>query len=339
MRILYVADDLYPGFGGQARASEGHIAALQARGHDLTAIAGRENHHNATPAGVRVVRMPSWQPGRTQTRFAYPVISLIAAEVARADVVHANTPAALSAVTLLLAARRGVPVVMGVHTQLETSSLQLPFAGAAVARLLSVWYRWLFSRADLLVAPTVFAAGTARTFSAGRVEVVSNGIDLSGWPAAAPKKPGQRRRLAYLGRLSAEKRPIDLLALLEYLPDEVELVIAGSGPLEDRLREEIVSRNLAQRVRLAGFITEAEKRELLYGSELFVMPSPAELQSIATLEAMAAGCAVAVFGHASSAVPALVNEARAGVVLPATGAATQAEQLLALLSDSAGRLC
>lgn len=333
MRILYVADDLYPGFGGQARASEGHIAALRERGHELAALAGREPHPTAAPEGVRVVRLPSWQPGKTQTRFTHPIVTIIAAEVAQADIVHANTPGPLTAVTRVLAARYGVPVVMGVHTQLETSSLQMPLAAALIERLLSVWYRWLFSSADLLVAPTSFAADTARAFSSGRVEVVSNGIDVSTWPTPAVKTRGRHRKLAYLGRLSAEKHPFDLLTLMENLPEETALVIAGSGPLEERLREEIGSRGLEKRVSMTGFISEEEKRELLYDTELFLMPSPAELQSIATLEAMAAGCAVAVVGHASSAVPALVTEARGGVVLAVDDAATQAKQLLALLDD------
>src|SRR5699024_2157673 len=108
------------------------------------------------------------------------------------------------------------------------------------------------------------------------------------------------------------KRPLDLLALMERLPPDVQLVIVGGGPLQERLRQEIAARQLSCRVRLAGFVSEAEKRALLANTELFVMPSPAELQSIATLEAMAAGCAVAAFGHASSAVPTLVREAQAG---------------------------
>lgn len=340
MRILYVADDLYEGFGGQARATQGHLAALAARGHEVTALAGREPHPSEPPPGVRVVRLPSLRLGNAQTRIAYPVIGTVAAEVARADILQANTPGPLTGAALLLARRKRVPVVLGVHTQIETSTLQLPRLAGVVAWALRRWYGWLFSRADLLVAPTAFAARTSRAFSAVRVEVVSNGVDFSSF--ARQIVPGdcaaRGARLVYLGRLSAEKRPHDLLALMQELPERYSLTLAGSGPLADALAADIARRGLGERVRLAGRVDEAEKRRLLAEAAAFVMPSPAELQSIATLEAMASGCAVVAFDHASSAVPALVREAGAGVVVPAADPAAQAAAVLALVADAPG-LC
>src|SRR5690606_29558447 len=105
MRILYVADDLYEGYGGQARATEGHLAALAARGHTVTAIAGREPQPTEPPPGVRLLRMPAVQLGNAQTRITYPIIGTLLREVGRADVVQANTPAILTAAALLLAHR------------------------------------------------------------------------------------------------------------------------------------------------------------------------------------------------------------------------------------------
>src|SRR5690606_25853991 len=87
------------------------------------------------------------------------------------------------------------------------------------------------------------------------------------------------------------------------------------------------------KVKLLGYLSEADKRALLSRTELFVMPSPAELQSIATLEAMAAGCAGAAVGYDSSAVPRLVLEAGAGTVLTVADSAAQAAQIVALMAD------
>jgi glycosyltransferase involved in cell wall biosynthesis len=275
--------------------------------------------------------MPALQLGNAQTRITYPIIGTLLREVSQADVVQANTPAILTAAALLLAHRQNVPVVVGVHTQIETSTLQLPRFGGLVAGLLRRWYRWLFSRADLLVAPTEFAAATSRAFSNVRVVVVSNGIDYASYARQRGATTG--RQLTYLGRLSAEKRPQDLLKLLQALPPDYHLVIAGTGPLAAELAERVQADGLAERVRLAGFVDEDEKRTLLAQTDLFVMPSPAELQSIATLEAMAAGCAVVAFDYASSAVPKLVTEAQAGVVVPTDDACAQAAVVAALLTD------
>jgi glycosyltransferase involved in cell wall biosynthesis len=334
MRILFVADDLYPGFGGQARATEGHIAALVARGHHVVAIAGSERAPASAPDGVRVVRLPSFRLFRSQTRFAWPAYGAVAAEVAEADVVHVNTPTPLAVVTARVAARAGVPLVMGVHTQIETSTLQVPLIGPALGPLLRAWYRNVFARADLLVAPTAFARDTVKAFTDRRCEVVSNGIDLAKWPLADKERTRDGvRRLAYVGRLSREKRPQDLLDLVPLLDERTELRIAGTGPLENDLRRRAAAPAMAGRVRVLGYVSEAQKRALLAAADVFLMPSPAELQSIATLEAMAMGCAVATVGYASSAVPGIVAESGAGAVLPVGGAAAQARGLRDLLED------
>lgn len=334
MRILFVADDIYPGFGGQARATEGHIAALLQRGHQIRVLGGNEPSPSSAPQGVDVVRLPAWRLGAAQTRFAHPLFSRIAPQVAWADVLHANTPAALTAAAAIVAKNRRVPVVMGVHTQLETSTLQAPLIGPPLARLLSTWYKILFGAADLLTAPTRFAADLARQFFGGRIEVVSNGLDLRGQLDHRPSAhPANGRLLTYVGRLSPEKRPLDLLELLRELPDDVRLAVAGGGPLERPMREAAARLGLEGRVDLLGFVSEAQKRELLSRTDLFVMPSPAELQSIATLEAMAAGAAVAAVGYDSSAVPQLVREARGGIVLPPRDPVAQAAQVSSLLAD------
>jgi glycosyltransferase involved in cell wall biosynthesis len=330
-----VADDLYPGFGGQARSSQGHIAALARRGHQLTALAGRDPRAIKPPAGVTVTRLPALQLPGTQTLLALPLLSRIDPLVRQADVVHINLPTPLAAVTLWRARRAGVPVVMGIHTQIETSTLHLPRVAGVIGGLLKRWYGWLFGRADLLVAPTAFAAELARGFLRGQIEVVSNGIDLTELPPPASKAPQRPRRLAYVGRLSPETAPLALLRLMVELGPGVQLSVAGSGPLAGEMAAESERLGLAGRVKLLGFVSEKQKRELLRRTELFLMPSPAELQSIATLEAMACGCAVAAVGHASSAVPALVTEAQAGVVVDATDQKLQAQQLMALLNDAA----
>lgn len=332
MRILYVADDLYDGFGGQARATQGHIGALVARGHEVTAVAGREPNPAEPPPGVRVLRVPSFRLGSAQTRIALPIFSTLVPAVAWADVVQANTPAVLTAAAVLVARRKRVPVVLGIHTQIETSTLQLPHLAGLLRWALSGWYRWLFSRADLLVAPTRFAADTSRAYSDTRVEVVSNGVDAAGYPARAP---GERRGrvLVYLGRMSAEKRPQDLLALMRELPSDHRLVMAGTGPMERELADKVAAAGLDGRVEIKGYVVEAEKRRLLAEADVFVMPSPTELQSIATLEAMAAGCAVVAFDHPTSAVPRLVEESGAGIVVPPHDPASQAKGVVALLAD------
>lgn len=312
------------------------MAALASLGHEVRALAGSEPRPSRPPAGVTVDRLPSWRLGAAQTRFAHPIVGRIARHVAWADVVHANTPAALTAVAAHLARRRRVPVVMGVHTQLETSTLQAPLVGPAVARLLTTWYRYLFGLADLLVTPTPYAAKLVTPFTDREPVPVSNGIDLTGIrgrEARGETTAGAVRRLAFVGRLSPEKRPLDLLPLMHELPESYHLTIAGHGPLAGEMREAIPRRGLGERVALVGFLSESEKLDLLSRTEAFLMPSPAELQSIATLEALASGAAVFAWDYASSAVPSLVRESGAGSAVRPGDPRAQAAAIVQLLED------
>lgn len=343
MRILFVADDLYPGFGGQASATQGHIAALLEAGHEVRAVAGAEPSPIAAPPGVLVERLPSWVLGNSQTRFAHPLFGRVAPHLEWADVMHANTPTALAAAAVIVAKRKSVPVVLGLHTQIETTELQVPMVGKFLGLLLRIWYRILFSGADLVVAPTRFAADKARAFTRSRVEAVSNGIDLGSWPEPTDLEergcrladPDAPRRLLYLGRLSGEKGVGGLLPLIGALRQNYRLTVAGHGPLKQELKTAIEIAGLEGRVDLLGFVSEEQKRALMASSDLFVMPSPAELQSIATLEAMAAGLPVVAFGHASSAVPGFVQDSGGGVVVNPVEPRLQARVIEELLDDPA----
>jgi glycosyltransferase involved in cell wall biosynthesis len=345
LRIAVLADDLYPGYGGQASTTEGHVAALRARGHAFRVLAGREPRPTEPPAGVPVRRVPAWRPGATQTHFCWPSATGVAWLLDGADVLHANTPTPLAYRAALAARRDGVPVVMGVHAQVESTTSHLRRGRRVLGAVLARWYRQVYGAADLLTAPTAFAARLAEGLADTPVEVVSNGIVL---PREAPSRFDARRRLAsahaapadgtwlaYLGRLSPEKRPLDLLALLDALPDGAHLWIAGDGPLERRIRTEVRTRGLDDRVHLLGFVQAAGKADLLAAADLFVMPSPTELQSIATLEAMAYGCAVAAAGHPTSAVPELVRERGAGLVYDPHDPAGAGRAIGALLADPA----
>lgn len=351
LAIAVLADDLYPGYGGQARATEGHIGALRARGHDLRVLAGREHRPAQPPEGVLLRRLPTWRPGRIQTHFVLPSPAALNWLLEGADVLQANTPGPSTLLAARLARRRGIPVAMGVHAQLESTTMHLPIGRGAATAGLRAWYRRVYGAADVLTAPTPFAARMAAGLTPTPARVVSNGVPV---PDEVPSQAEARARLAhllgpdlvpaagvpvllYVGRLSPEKRPGDLLPLLAALPVNTRLWIAGEGPLEERLREEAKSLGVAPRTHLLGYVPETSKRLLLAAADLFAMPSPTELQSIATLEAMAHGLPVAAAGHASSAVPELVRESGAGIVHAADRPASTAREIATLLAD-AGRL-
>lgn len=335
MRVGYVGDDMYPGFGGQARASQGHIAALVELGHSVRVLAGAEATPSVPPEGVVVERLPVWRLGRMQTHLAQPRRGAVRALLAWADVVQVNTPTPLGVLVARMGRKRGVPVVIGVHAQIETSSHHFRGAGWLVSRIMRRWYRWVYRQPVCLTAPTPFAANLARQFTNRPVVAVSNGLALDFEPPCLPKSrpAGSDRTVIYVGRLSPEKRPQDLVEIGRRLRRGTVLQIVGDGPMRTRLEAATRKHGANERIKFLGFVDEAHKTSLLDAAQVFLMQSPTELQSIATLEAMAHGCAVVAADHPTSAVPDWIRSSRAGLVYPPEDPSGAARTIDALLDD------
>jgi len=94
-----------------------------------------------------------------------------------------------------------------------------------------------------------------------------------------------------IGRLINRKR-IDML--IDLIPElnkdfNITLNIAGSGPNENKLRNQVQNLNISKNV---NFLGQIEKREIEYHlnkADMFVLPSESEGMSNALLEAMSAG--------------------------------------------------
>gem|GEM_PF-1468119 len=322
LRIAFVADDLYPGYGGQAVSTEGHAGALLERGHEVRALAGAERSPTEPP-GVTVERLPAWRPSNKQIHYAFPVRRKVLALANWADVIHINTPTPLALLMLRTAHRANVPALLGFHAQEESMTMH---TGRLILPFLRGWYRFIYRMPDALIAPTPFAARLASHYTRRPVHVVSNGIRLPETGPADRERAaalrgrllgGKRFLISHVGRLSQEKRPQSLLELMAPLAahrTDTRLIVAGDGPLRKMLERRRARLGLTDTVSFLGYIPEDEKQDLLRASDLFLIPSPVELQSIATLEEMAHGCPVVAAGHDSSAVPEIVREADAGRV-------------------------
>lgn len=81
-----------------------------------------------------------------------------------------------------------------------------------------------------------------------KVSVIGNTAAPRFFHEPAPVQAPPSRRLGFVGRLSAEKRPEVLIEMLKLLPADYRLEIVGTGPLAPRLveqgREEIASGRL-----------------------------------------------------------------------------------------------
>jgi glycosyltransferase involved in cell wall biosynthesis len=204
--------------------------------------------------------------------------------------------------------------------------------------------RLLFDRlADRITAVCDFSARSlARNdgFSAGRIEVVPNGIDLERYDAVADRA-ALRQRLG----LAAERLYIIIVARFHPVKDhatllnafagvaaarpDVDLLLAGDGPLRPALEQQIASLGIGTRVRLLG--VRSDVADLLRAADIFTLSSVSEAASITLLEAMASGLPAVVTAVGGN--PELVRDDVDGILVPRGDAVRFTDAFLRLIDD------
>lgn len=170
-----------------------------------------------------------------------------------------------------------------------------------------------------------------------RVRTLRNGVDLSrfrtGQRLAARewlRLTGNELVIGTVGRLVPVKDQatlLDAVAILRNRGVRVTTVIAGDGPLRERLREKAVSLGIAADVRLLGHRSDVDR--VLAALDVFVLSSVSEGLSNTILEAMATG--VPVVATRVGGADELVVDGVTGTLISAgspDGLATALEELL-----------
>jgi glycosyltransferase involved in cell wall biosynthesis len=221
----------------------------------------------------------------------------------RPDVIHIHNTYWLGMSALFWAKWYKIPVVATNHFMPENALLNLrgvkPVYGP-LARLIWAGLVWFHNRCDFVTSPTPTAVRLLHEHGLrAPAKAISNGIDMAVFrPDIDPKTVISKLGLAsdrpivlYVGRVDGEKR-LDII--LDGLPlilkqQKVQLVIAGFGKAMDQLQAQAKRLQVENEVVFTGYLDEADKPALYNTASVFVISSPAELQSIVTLEAMASG--------------------------------------------------
>lgn len=166
--------------------------------------------------------------------------------------------------------------------------------------------------------------------------VIMGGVDAAAIAATAP----HRRSRPYLFcacRLNLLHKAVDLLleafALLAPKFADFDLLIAGGGPDEPRLREAVARLSLTRRVELVGLVSRDTLYSLYRGAAAFAMPSRgnAEGLGLSLLEAMAAG--VPVVGSYSGGPAEIISAGVNGFLVREEDVSGLADAIGVLLSN------
>jgi len=160
-----------------------------------------------------------------------------------------------------------------------------------------------------------------------KIRVVPNGLILSEFEADLTKKDllkkypylKDKKIILFLSRINW-KKGIDLLipafAKLHSEMKDVHLIIAGKDDgdgYENKVRKWVKEYNLNDSVTFTGLVTGKDKLMLLYGSDIFVLPSYSENFGVAIIEAMVCGCPVVVSDKV--AITDKIKSQNAGIIV------------------------
>jgi phosphatidylinositol alpha 1,6-mannosyltransferase len=343
LRILIGAETYPPDVNGAARFAERLAGGLAGRGHEVhvvtpspTGSPSREIRDGITVHGVRSHRyfrhehfqvcMP-WE--------AFPATATLLAEI-QPDVVHTQAHMVVGRGVVKAAHRAGRPLVATNHLMPENLAAYSPLPRWLQPAYHSLAWKDLgrvFARADVVTAPTpravellVARAGLPDAFP------VSCGIDADRYQVPV-REPHAVPTVLFVGRLDQEKRVDELIRAMAALPADLPsaLEIVGDGARRGDWTALAAGLGMGERVRFRGFISEDELLQAYAGAAVFCMPGVAELQSIATLEAMAAGTPVVAAD--AMALPHLVRPGRNGWLYRPGDVTELSARLGALLRD------
>ncbi len=344
LRILIGADTFAPDVNGAAKFAERLAAGLVVRGHEVHVMAPAPSRkhgtfveeHEGQSFTVHRLRSWRWYP-HDWLRFALPwrvrANSRRILDLVKPDVVHFQSHIIVGRGLSIEAQKRGIRIIGTNHFMPENLLEFTLIPKAWQERAITLAWKAAgrsFGRAEAVTTPTKRAAAFLEQYTGLRgVHAISCGIDASNY--TPDFEPRTENRILFVGRVTGEKQIDVLLNAMTLLPPELnaQLEIAGGGDQKRNLEALAVSLGIADRVIFRGYVTEEELRDAYHRSTLFAMPSIAELQSIATMEAMASGLPIVAAN--AMALPHLAHDGENGFLFEPGNSADLAAKITEVL--------
>ncbi len=146
---------------------------------------------------------------------------------------------------------------------------------------------------------------------------------------------GRGTRLLTVGRMASVKGIPVLLEAIKQLQDghpDIKLTVVGDGPEREDFQRRASELGIAERVDFVGYQSQAQVRERLSETDVFVLPSFAEGVPVVLMEAMAAG--VPVVTTRIAGVGELVDDGASGRLVPPGDKDCLADAINELLNDA-----
>ena len=338
MKIAIFSDSFYPELSGITDSITFLGKALALRGHKIVYFAPRYSEKNYKTsnlaqteqdlgANIRVIRLPSipypFSPNN-QGRIAIPIGSgLMAMKQCAPDVIHTQTSMGPGIEAMLSSRLLKIPLVGTNHTPISEFMKSSPNWLVQAALNYTSWY---YNRCCFVSAPCQSLLDEMKSHGFNSPsKPVPNPIDTK---AFTPVKDLNEKKdlknllgfsnftILYTGRLAPEKQVdviVKAVALAAKQIPDISFAATGHGSSEKYLKELTEKLGIQDRVKFLGFVKDQEYPLLYKASDVFVIMSKAESQSLSLMDAMLTG--LPVIGADARALPEYIDE-KSGVVVP-----------------------
>jgi glycosyltransferase involved in cell wall biosynthesis len=247
----------------------------------------------------------------------------------RADVAHLMANSGWSwhlfaAPAIWIGRLRGTPVVVNYRGG---------FAGDFLARQAG-WVRFSLRHAARLIVPSGFLRAVFAEHGV-TADIVPNIVDTGRFNpgSEAADAPPAILVARNLEPIYDNASAIRALALVKERVPSAQLVVAGSGPEEARLKQLAESLNLGDSVRFTGRVEAADMPALYRRARVALNPSLVDNMPNSVLEALAAG--VPVVSTRVGGVPYIVEHEKNALLVEAGAVTEMAEAIIRILTEPA----
>jgi len=311
MKILFCNYE-YPPLGGGGGVVNEQIAIELSKKHEVTVLTsqGFDLPAEEIVSGVRVIRVPVFfrqlqAAANFASMFAYLPNGIKAGKALLAkekfDIINTHFVLPTGPVGDSLANVANIPNVLSVHggDLYDPSKWMSPHKHL----LLRKWVKVLLKKANIVVAQSKNTHQNVKDYYLPNMDpmIIPLGIPR---PLAVKKSREElgfkdnQVLLVTVGRLVARKGLDQLLQMVKKLDhDDIRLVVIGSGPQEENLKNLATQLSIQDKVIFKGFIDEEEKTALLKTSDIYVSTSQHEGFGLVYLEGMATGNPIVCYNY------------------------------------------
>jgi glycosyltransferase involved in cell wall biosynthesis len=350
LKIAMICDPIGDNKSGVVVSTLRFAKLLKERGHNVIFIAARSKEHknNSYHNGIKAYRFRSLPiPKSCGWNLAFPTVKELKKIFKEEDIniVHIILPMSASIVAIKAAKSLNIKIVAHSHSQPENLFMDMPkIIQPTLNNLWNKYLSWTYDKAESLIYPTEMARTLLDKLSKKdqRSHVVSNGIDTEEFKIIPVgdfhkrfKLPEDRIKLLFVGRLFPEKSIDTLIKSIPHVLKEhsdIHLMIVGGGHLESKLKKMVSDLKIDKHVTFLGLVSEEDKIFAYNASDIFILPSLAELEGMVVLEAMSCGKPIIIGDSQMSASRFFVNEN--GFLFKSKNPIDLSEKILTLIKDN-----